>query len=306
MKRDIKNVSQSYVRACREFLQHSSHVNSKPLILAENDESDFDEFLDLIIYYMCARCGSDIHKTYPRSTEWVEHHHNGLFTISLGQNKINDLYSGIMNSYRVYLEKKENPVNLERPLAQAFFDLTAPLTPNDNLHRTIRYFFLNRHNNFIRHGLEKLQKSEYKIGQSFPPKFSMQEVSLATDGVTFAIELDRPPFTRCFSHGSGWQWHYCGGVISVNDFKRMGGKFNLSGDRDHFYARSDIELSNWYFLYRTKTERTKNPKFSLDLMRSTIQGIKSSGAGHIEINTLNKFFTAVNMLEQRIEVFGVL
>jgi len=80
----------------------------------------------------------------------------------------------------------------------------------------------------------------------------------------------------------------------------------LADDREHFYAEANLSLTDWFFIYQTKTKYTKSLTFDVDLLRNGINQMKLSGASYIEIKTLRKFFHVVSMLEQRKEAFKLL
>ena len=134
----------------------------------------------------------------------------------------------------------------------------------------------------------------------------MLQLSLSSDGKSFAVEIDQPPFTKCFEHGKKYPWYYCSGVITLHDFKKQNGLLKLADDREHFYAEANIPISDWHFIYKTRGKHKKALNFDVDLLKKSIEQMKLSGASFIEIETLRKFFHVVNMLEQRQEAFKLL
>ena len=303
MKHKVKNI----IKNLQKITKQTKYYQNRLASVAENTEVEFNNFLDLLIYYMCVGCGADIDKTYPRKKHWCNSHHNGLFNQSLFKIDEISIFNGLMKAYDVYLVNKKNPVDLEIDLANAFCKYSKPLCTNhQKLHAVLEYFFTNRNVNFIRHGLEDFSEKNYIQDSSFPPNFSMQNYSLSLNGKSFAIEIDRPPFLNCFEHGKVWPWYYCGGVMTLDDFKKHNGILKIADDREHFYAESNILISDWYFIYNTKAKYTKRLKFDVNLMKKSILQMKKSGANFIEMQTLRKFFHVINLLEHKIEVSKII
>ena len=298
MKHKVKKI----IKNLQQIGKQTNYYQNRLASVAENTEVEFNNFLDLLIYYMCVGCGADIDKAFQRKKYWSPGHHNGLFNQSLLKIDEISIFNGIKKAYGIYLENKKNPVDLEIDLANAFCKHSKPLCLNhDKLHAVLEYFFTNRNVNFIRHGLEDFSEKNYIQNSTFPPNFSMQNLSLSSNGKSFAIEIDRPPFLNCFEHGKVWPWYYCGGLMTLDDFKKHNGVLKVANDREHFYAESNILINNWYFIYETKTKYTKRLKFDVNLMKKSILQMKQSGANYIEAQTLRKFFHVINLLEQKLE-----
>ena len=307
MKKKIQKLSRDF----QTYTKQTQFYQNRLPIVAENTEKDLMEFLSLIIYYNCIGCSNnvdrDFDKNYPRKSYWVGGHHCGLFNKTLSTLPVENIFEGLVSAFHTFLKNRGFIENLEITLAEAFFKTEkSDSVMNLELISTLKYFYLNRRKNFIRHGLEDLQYESYTIGEPFPPKGSMEKKSLSSDGKYFAVEIDRPPFINCFEHGAVFPWLYCGGVMTIEDFKSQNGKLELASDREHFYATSDISVKHWYFIYHLKVKRKKSLCFDPDFLRRRIIEMKSSGAGFIEIETLRNFFYVIDLLEQRQEAFELL
>ena len=303
MKQKIKKIIKNFQNISKQTAYYQNRLES----VAENTEADLNDFLDLLTYYMCVGCGNSLDKTYPRKKHWISGHHCGLFNQLFIKLDVINIFDGLMKAYNIFLINKKNPVDLEIDFANAFCKYsTQTHASNFKLHNTLEYFFINRNMNFIRHGLEGFSENNYLKNSIFPPDFSMQSLSLSSNGKSFAIEIDRPPFLNCFEHGKVWPWFYCGGLMSLNDFKKHNGYIRLSNNREHFYAESNIQISDWYFIYNLKAKYTKRLKFDINSLKKSIIQMKQCGAGFIEAQTLRKFFYTVNLLEQKLEVSKLL
>lgn len=307
MKKNIRR----FLGGLQVYSKQTQFVQNRRPVLAEHSEKDFDDFLTLLIYYMCIGCAGDIDRNfdrnYRRASHWVNSHHCGLFSKTLSAAPMTNVFSGLISAFSVFSTHREQSENLEIPLAQAYFSNENPKGDIDRvLLSTLNYFYVNRHKNFIRHGLEELECSTYKADEIYPAKGALKQESLSTSSNCFAVEIDRPPFLNCFQHGSVFPWFYCGGVITIEDLKGRNGRLKFADDREHFYAESDIRVQDWNFIYSLRAKHKRSLNFDPNLLARRIVEIKSSGANCIEIGTLRKFFHAINLLEQRHEAFKLI
>lgn len=305
-----ENVRQ-FLRDLQTFSKQTQFVQNRLPVVAENTEKDLNDFLTLIIYFNCIGCSLNVdrnfNRNYRRKPHWFSSHHCGLFNQTLSTLPIEDIFEGFVSAFDTFLENRERQEDLEILLAEAFSSTAAcQYRANSKLISTLKYFYVNRRNNFLRHGLEDLKYNSYSSGQSFPSKGSMEKKSLSSDGEYFAVEIDRPPFINCFEHGASFPWLYCGGVMTIENFKNRNGKLALADDREHFYATSDIEVNHWYFIYHLRVKHKRRLSFEPNSLRQSISEMKSSGAGFIEIETLRNFFYVIDLLEQRQEAFKLL
>jgi hypothetical protein len=307
----MKNKVRQFLRDLQTYSKQTKFVQSRLPVIAENTEKDLKDFLTLITYFCCVSCSQnidrDFDRNYNRKIHWVDSHHCGLFNQTLSTTPIEDIFEGFVSAFNIFLENRDRLEDLEVPLAEAFSCTTkSERTVSSKLVSTLKYFYINRRKNFIRHGLEELESKSYTNGQHFPPKGSMQKKSLSSDGEYFAVEIDRPPFINCFEHGSVYPWLYCGGVMAIEDFKKRNGKLVLADDREHFYASSQIEVNDWFFVYHLKLRHKRRVHFDPNLLKQSIIEMKFSGAGFIEMETLRNFFYVMDLLEQRQEAFEFL
>ena len=302
-----KTAIKKIIKSFQAFSKQTSFYQNRLPVIATNTEEDLNGFLDLMLFYMCAECGETIGKVYPRKNNWDFHHHCGLFNQTISKFDEICIFEGLMKAFNIYIHNKENPVDLEIKFANSFTKNSKHEYPKlSKLNNLLEYFFLNRNETFIKHGLENLTINDYSKGSIFPPSTSLMPLSLSTDEKSFAIEIDKPPFTKCFDHTHKYPWHYCSGIITLKDFQKKNGILKLADDREHFYAEANLSLTDWFFIYQTKTKYTKSLKFDVDLLRNGINQMKLSGASYIEIETLRKFFHVLSMLEQRKEAFELL
>lgn len=127
----------------------------------------------------------------------------------------------------------------------------------------LEYIFKNRDSVFVRHGTEVYQK---QIEPFFPPSKTTYY-----DGLNeyYPIEIDSVPFCsvinndliegnkwfndnqngHCSNHDGNAQWNIIKGYISIEDFKNDA-KIKNNGQRDHLFAKSNIDITKWVFLYQ--------------------------------------------------------
>ncbi len=297
----LKTYTKPYVQVYHNFLKTRRLSQRRYPVLFDESDNDFEKFLDLFIFYLCRPCAGNVLDWHPISEEWSSGHNNGKLLTHLLRDGKTDVFSGIMHAYQVFLKAGSNPVNLEDDMGKAFVDQNQAPDPNSNLHKTLKYFFENKDDVFLKHGIEDLSKCNYVAGELFPPHGSMWPMSVSENGYSYAIETDLMPFNTCFArHEKVHPWYYCGGYIAYKDFKRLGGQVYQSGDREHCYARSDIQLENWCFVYQRQTERKKGLYFSVDQMKQNILDLKKSGVRNIEREVLEKFFRLTSMLKQKL------
>lgn len=237
--------------------------------------NNFDKFLDNFIKFICNRCSSK-----------YLHHDGEILDYLVNQENI-DIFDGIMTAY--YSEQSP------KIFAEC---LSRPNPKKDVLYKTLNYFYRNKDQVFIRHGLEKINKANYSIDAIFPPKNSYHDINKQMNLIDYyAIELDQPPFVYCSEHGKtyGSPWYYVAGYIAIKDFN---GTTKLSHNRDHFYATSNIKADNWVFVLNELDENIElNPDITKENLIQNIQDIKSSGLRYIDKKTLRKFFQLVLLLE---------
>jgi hypothetical protein len=148
--------------------------------------------------------------------------------------------------------------------------------------------FKGRDDVWIMHGVESVGES-YKDNYP-PPNTYMKPIKTNPPYKNaYPIEIGDAPFRTCLTHsGRSFQpW----GFITLKDFKEKGGKICLThcnkgwedtiyqphqvfkdgkkrcwtkqgemiGKRDHMYATSDIPISDWIFILRTRPPKTTEP-----------------------------------------------
>jgi len=241
--------------------------------------NSFENFLDTFIGFLCNRCITG-----------YQHHNGEILEYLINQENI-DIFNGIMTAYYADISPKSYANCLINPNPK-----------KDLLYKTLIYFYKNKDQVFIRHGLEKIKKSDYNIHSIFPPKNSYHDINKEMNLIDhYAIELDKVPFNYCSNHGHayGSPWYYIAGYIALKDFV---GTTKLSQDRDHFYATSNLKANNWVFVLN---DFDSNIDLNSDISRTdlvrNVEQIQNSGLRYINKNVLQKFFHLVLLIENVVE-----
>lgn len=140
----------------------------------------------------------------------------------------------------------------------------------NHMYPALKYFFKNRNNIFVRHGLEK-NTSQYSETMVYPPNddksgWRIHKVTNSrseyepTCFPSYAIEVDKFPFTNCAAHSPKEIYGNVKGFITMNDYKKSGGKIHFRYEkndnimsRDHLFGESQIDVKSWVFTYKMKS-----------------------------------------------------
>lgn len=169
----------------------------------------------------------------------------------------------------------------------------------NNTRPSLEYFYKNRDEIFIRHGLEYLGKCN--VNSIFPPNNSFLVVDKLE---SYPIEIDRVPFGYnntdsnkqsgfCSNHGCKKQFNRIKGFITYNDFISKGGKIINTQERDHLYAKSSIDINNWKFLYQNVKHDNKQ---KVELEKKNINIISK--------HLLSQFFIFIKLFQDRLIVLN--
>lgn len=272
-----------------------------PLLSEENDD-DFKDFCTLFTFYLCAFCPSKIQYAHPSQDDWVGRHHNAELLRLLLPHRNKNMFEGLMAAYAAYREA-DSKTFLAEVFATAYIQGHPGVDRTSNIFRAAQFFATHQSDTFICHGIENLEKFDDDPAAQFPPVGSMQDLSIAQDCVSYAIETDRLPLINCASsHAIVNSWDYCRGLIPKPVFQELGGKVLLAPDRDHFYAESEIPIDEWCFIYFRKAQRKKGLLFDIDLMRKKITEMRASDIRIIEFETLQAFLKLLALLQQKFEM----
>ena len=168
-----------------------------------------------------------------------------------------------------------------------------------NIRPTLYYFYKNRNEIFIRHGLEYVDKCE--ANNIFPPNNSYLVVDKLQ---SYPIEIDRVPFGYistmeqkqkgcCSNHGWKAPFNKIKGYITYKEFINNGGNIINTNKRDHLYAKSSININNWKFLYQNVSE---NNKQKLELEKNNINIISQE--------IISEFFMFIKLFQDRFIVLN--
>ena len=169
----------------------------------------------------------------------------------------------------------------------------------NNIRPTLCYFYKNRNEIFIRHGLERIDK--FDVNNIFPPNRSYLIVDKLE---SYPIEIDRVPFGYittnineqkgfCSNHGVLLQFNKIKGYITYKEFIGNGGKIINTNQRDHLYAKSSMNINNWKFLYQNVS---KDNKQKIELEKNNINIISRQ--------IISEFFMFVKLFQDRFVVLN--
>jgi len=127
---------------------------------------------------------------------------------------------------------------------------------------TLEYLFKNQNNIFIRHGVEIIEDFDLNT-HYYPNKEAYWTYCKNNNEEAYAIEIDSIPFCKnlnefhsnlqyghCSNHDENNSWNRLKGFICFDDFKKYNGNIIISNIRDHLFAKSEIPIHKWIFLYR--------------------------------------------------------
>ena len=169
----------------------------------------------------------------------------------------------------------------------------------NNIRPTLEYFYKNKNEIFIRHGLEKLEK--INIHTYFPPNNSFMKVEKIS---SYPIEIDRPPFGYikyntnkqkgfCSNHGGNGTFNKVKGFITYKEFINNKGKIINTEKRDHLYAKSNIPIKKWKFLYQNIDQNDKQKKI-----------LENNNIHIISQKILSEFFVFIKLFQDRLIVLN--
>ena len=159
--------------------------------------------------------------------------------------------------------------------------------------------YIHKNNIFLRHGIERHNRGNYKdYNIAYPPDSSYMDLL----GVNaYPVEVDMLPLCvggnmlgHCSDHDRFMSWHKLMGVISLTSFKQMGGTLQTTIQRDHLYATSNIPMKYWTFIVNEEEFKTIN-------CNATIGFINDAQCPMITDKNLQRFFST-DFINQEIYV----
>lgn len=113
-----------------------------------------------------------------------------------------------------------------------------------NYRPCLTYFYQFKKDVFIRHGTET---NRIGLSSLYPPVNSSY-VTLKNQA--YPIEIDTIPLNKCSNHDETKLWNSIKGFISFGQFIYNKGEIVNSKMRDHLYARSNIKMEEWVFVFQ--------------------------------------------------------
>jgi hypothetical protein len=210
-------------------------------------------------------------------------------------NKIHTHYMSDMSHKPIDLKMKDNT----RLQILIFYSHMYPV---------LKYFFNNRKDIFIRHGLEK-NTTNYKENMVFPPNdddngWRIHKITdknnnyQSTKYPAYPIEIDTLPLEKCAAHSKKEIYGIVKGFISRKDFIQSGGHVRIRYDknddimaREHFFAESAIPIKKWVFTY------TVNPAYNMrNETKAACHAIISANLPLISEESLSHFHTISELI----------
>ena len=225
-------------------------------------------------------------------------HHNGEL---LGNIHRDFNFDSLWHAYTVY----QNCTSVDvQDLLHAYNNPQQPVDYDP----AVKYLCDNWNSTWIRHGLEKPEINTYGKNQLYPPLQSRMHIGAAaklkSDRVRgwYAVELETPPFNTCATHGHGgdYAWAYVAGLLPVQYYT---GKLHRSGDRDHYYADTQIPEQQWLFVY--DHIHTQDPAQN-QLQNTALQQLLNTQLMTIPYETVQNLHTLHKHLRQQYTVRGLI
>lgn len=250
--------------------------------------SQFEQFLDQFIHYMCSRCVLFIPHHTAQDKDGGKHSHNGEIFKYLGNAPPTS--DTILSAYHTW-QSHRPPSNIQRELANSY-NSRRRTVPRTSVERATRIILDNINDTWIRHGAEQPEHTMYSLRSSFPNHQSRIQVGtqVLEDPASgwFAVDFDRTPFSVFEEHPVenqlGPVWVYTVGLIPLRRFSEYAGQLHHPHDRDHYYAQVNIPGRYWVFLYRDFDEYAQD----LNQQEHSRQQMLSSDVPAIHYNEYTK------------------
>lgn len=183
----------------------------------------------------------------------------------------------------------------------------------------LEYFYRNRDEVFLRHGIEKL--NEFKYEGKYPPDNSymiideLESYPIEIDNVPFGYLNHRGPFQKGFCSNHGGRpcdiYNLIKGFITYKDFIKKGGKIINTGERDHLYALSNIDINQWVFLYQNNN-KINNDSNSFNWIAScrsekkvfNVPEMEEKNLKVMSQKTISNLFTFIKLIKNRMIVLN--
>ena len=225
-------------------------------------------------------------------------HHNGEL---LGNIHKDFDFDSLWHAYTVY---KNNTHVSPQQLIHAYNNPQQ----HSNIDRAVKYLCDNWQSTWLRHGLEKPEMNTYGKNQLYPPLQSRMHIGAAAlrkcDRARgwYAVDLETVPFDTCALHGYGgdYAWAYVAGLLPTQYYT---GKLHISGDRDHYYADTQIPEQQWLYVY--DTVQTQDPDKNQS-QNTALQQLLNTQLMTIPYQTVQLLHTLRKHLRQQYTVNGLI
>lgn len=264
-------------------------------------QSDFEDFLDLFIHYMCSRCRIGAGTETPQDTTdgSGRHAHNGEILAWIKPVEPNSLR--ILSAYAAYCHAGRTR-QLQYIFANAYNRPSLKTLRHTPETVAAQRILDHKSETWIRHGIERPKYMDYTNPQlMYPPKDTRYDIGDSvrkhTDENRYAIDLDRWPFTTCSEHKldqqTGAPWAFTAGYLPISVFKKLQGTLHTAADRDHLYASSNIPAIEFTYIIWDFGTRVNQ----LHEQRAAQEQLLHNGLPTIHIRTTRKLYELTTLLQ---------
>lgn len=239
------------------------------LLLYQSDVHYYNKLHDGIIKcFIAFLINDDRNLIYDKKTMWNDAFARILTDkIDTAKSRSHHVLANIIHNY--FSSGKKNVID-------EFKKIESKMTPSilnkiklfyTHIYPVMLYFYNNRTDIFIRHGLEK-NSNNYSNNMIFPPNnndngwrihkvTNKDNINITPRIPAYPIEFDKVHLRDCSQHSSKEIYGNVKGFISRTDFIKNGGKIHIRYDdndtvmaRDHLFAESEISSSKWVFTFK--------------------------------------------------------
>lgn len=180
--------------------------------------------------------------------------------------------------------------------------------------RILQYLYSMRSSVFLRHGVETYRFGQYTPRSFFPDSSDLQPFAAAVGHGAYAVDTDTPPFLGCSMHSLRYgsdginPWVFCAGYISLDRFQHFDGKILKFDNREHFYAKSDIPIEEWIFIWAPQhfaKVRNRIHKSNVEMFEASIETLSRGPSVLLERGLVQLYFETAVLLQQRLDLMKI-